>query len=246
MSRRKDPKQLFKLMTYVVGHQPDEFGLAPDQDGFFRIKDVIKAICEEPGWGYVRQSHVNEVLITLRNHPFVMQGDRIQVEHADEKVRPVSGVMPPKLLYHCVRRKAYPVVYQKGIMPTGHAHVFLATTEAMAVRMGKRRDPKPVLLTVLAHRAYQQGVQFLQQGQCLYLTDHIPVSCFSGPPLPKEKQEDQKGRKEQPVAPKPSPGSFALDMERSHELQRQRVKRKGLKKDVGWKKDARKLRRKQK
>ena len=113
-------------MTYILGRQPDEFGLALDQEGFVRLKDLIKAICEEPGWGYVRKSHINEVLITLRDHPFLVQDDRIRVENADDGVRPVSGVIPPRLLYYCVRRKAYPVVCQKGIAPMGQHHVFLA------------------------------------------------------------------------------------------------------------------------
>jgi len=242
MARRKDPKQLFKLMTYVLGHRPDEFGLGPDQDGFFRIKDVIKAIGEEPGWAYVRQSHINEVLITLRDHPFVVQDDRIRVENADAGVRPVSGVMPPKLLYHCVRRKAYPVVCQEGIMPMGQHRVFLATTEELALRMGKRRDPEPVLLTVLAQKACQGGVPFYRQGALLYLADHIPLGFFSGPPLPKEKEEDSQ-QKKGPVKPESPPGGFVLDMDRSDALQRQKIKRKGVKKDVPWKKDARKLRR---
>jgi putative RNA 2'-phosphotransferase len=245
MGRQKDPKKLFKLMTYVLGRQPDEFGLAPDQKGFIRIKDLIKAICEEPGWGYVRKSHINEVLITLRDHPFLVEDDGIRVENADEGVRPVSGVIPPKLLYHCVRRKAYPVVCRKGIMPMGKHRVFLATTEKMALRIGRRRDADPVMLTVLAQRAYEAGVAFSRQGEALYLADHVPVSCFSGPPLPKEKAEETKQKKE-PAKPESTPGSFVLDMERSDALQRQQMKRKGVKKEVSWKKDARKLRRKQK
>ena len=70
MTRRKDPEQLLKLMTYVLERHPDEFGLVPDDDGFVRMKDLIKAITEEVGWGFVRQSHINEVLITFRDHPF--------------------------------------------------------------------------------------------------------------------------------------------------------------------------------
>lgn len=229
-------------MTYVLGHRPDEFGLALDQDGLVRLKDLIKAICEEPGWGYVRQSHINEVLITLRDHPFVVQDDRIRVENADDGVRPVSGVMPPKLLYCCVRCKAYPVVCREGIAPMGQHRVFLATTEELAVRMGKRRDPKPVLLTVLAQKALEGGVPFSRQGAFLYLADHIPPGLFSGPPLPGDKKEDSRQKRE-PVKPEAPPGSFVLDMERSHELQRQKIKRKGVKKEVPWKKDARRLRR---
>jgi putative RNA 2'-phosphotransferase len=230
-------------MNYVLGYQPDEFGLAPDKEGYIRIKDLIKAINEEPGWGYVRKSHINEVLITLRENPFVLEDDRIKRIHPDERIMPLPDVTPPKLLYHCVRNKAYRVVCEKGIMPMGQHQVFLATTKDLALRIGKRRDPRPVLLTVLALRAAKAGVPFWKQGEFLYLVDHVPVQYFAGPPLPKEKEEGAKGKEQGPAIPSVSPGSFVLDMDRSHELHRQKLKRKGVKKEVAWKKDARKLRR---
>lgn len=245
MTRRKDPEQLLKLITYILERHPDEFGLVPDDEGFIRMKDLIKAVTEEEGWGFVRQSHINEVLITLRDHPFFVDADRIKAIHVQESAVRVVGVTPPKLLYHCVRRTAHPVVYDRGIDPMGRHHVFLATTDALALRIGKRRDPKPVLLTVQALRASQQGLTFSRQGEAIYLVDHVPVGLFSGPPLPKEKEESKK-RKEPSiqVTPEFEPGGFLLDMERSEELHRQRIKEKGLRKDIAWKRQARRQRRK--
>jgi putative RNA 2'-phosphotransferase len=123
----------------------------------------------------------------------------------------------------------------------GQHQVFLATTKEMALRMGRRRDIKPVLLTIQALRASEAGVTFSRQGEELYMADHIPLGYFSGPPLPNEKEEPSKPKRESTFAPEALAGSFALDMERSPELQQQKLKRKGLKKDIQWKKDARKL-----
>ncbi|MBN1843450.1 MAG: RNA 2'-phosphotransferase [Deltaproteobacteria bacterium] len=244
MGRRKDPKELKKLMTYVLGRHPEEFGLVPDEDGFFHLKDLIKAISEEPGWGYVRKSHIHEVLITFRENSFIFQDERIKVANPDETVSPVSGAVPPKLLYHCVRQRAYPLVCEKGIMPMGQRRVFLATTEELALRMGRRRDQKPVLLTVQAKRAYDAGVIFSGQGELIYLVDRIPVGYFSGPSLPKEKRDASKPKKESLFGPEKQAGSFILDMERSLELHQQKLKRKGVKKEISWKKDSRRSRRK--
>jgi putative RNA 2'-phosphotransferase len=246
VGRPKTAKELRKLMTYVLGRRPDEFGLVPDHEGFVRVKDLIKAISEEPGWGYVRRSHIHEVLITSSDRPFILEEDRIKAAGCDAAVRPVPDVVPPKLLYHCVRRKAYPVVCEKGISPMGQHHVFLATTQDMALRIGKRRDPKPVLLTVQARRAGEAGVSSSRQGEFLYMVDHVPVGYFSGPPLPKEKREAPQAKKEGAPAEDTLAGTFVLDMERSKELQQQRLKRKGLKKDIAWKKEARRFRRRRK
>jgi putative RNA 2'-phosphotransferase len=244
MGMRKDPKQLGKLMAYVLGHRPDEFGLVPDEEGFVRLKDLVKALSEEPGWGYVRKSHIHEVLITCGEDAFVTADDRIKAARPQASVGPVPGAVPPKLLYCCVRHKAYPVVCEKGLSPMGRRQVFLATTEDMALRMGKRRDSKPVLVTVQAQRASEAGMAFSMQGELIYMVDHVPVGYFSGPPLPKEKRKPTEPKKEAPLTRQALPGSFTLDMERAHELQRQGLKRKGVRKEIAWKKDARKMRRK--
>jgi putative RNA 2'-phosphotransferase len=174
----------------------------------------------------------------------VFEGDCIKGRSIQEEGRLTEGVIPPKLLYHCVRRKAYPVVCDKGIMPMGQHQVFLSNNEALALRIGKRRDPKPVLLTVQAFRASQQGVSFARQGKRIYLVDHVPVGFFSGPPLPKEKKKEEGKKKDKPDIQQPTdPGVFALDMERSESLQRQKMKRKGRKKKISWKEEARKMRR---
>ena len=242
MGRQKGPKQLEKLISYILGRRPDEFGLVLNDQGFVRLKDLLKAISEEPGWGYVRKLHIREVLMTSCEKSFVIDNDKIKAVCLDDAPACVEDIVPPKLLYHCVRPRAYPVVCRQGIIPLGQPRVYLATTEELAQRMGKRRAPVPVLLTVLAQRAFKAGVRFSKQGDFIYMTDHVPVGYFTGPPLPKEKKKEAP-----PVAiPENPPGSFTFQLERSRTLQQQRLRRKGLRKEIVWKKDARRLRRKRK
>jgi hypothetical protein len=104
-----------------------------------------------------------------------------------------------------------------------------------------------VLLTVQAKRAFEAGVKFSRQGEFIYMTDHVPVGYFTGPPLPKEKKkEDPKPKKESVAIRESLPGSFTFDRERSRALQQQRIRQKGLKKEIAWKKDVRRARRKRK
>jgi len=247
MGRKKEPKHLEKVMFYILGRCPDEFGLVLDDQGFVRLKDLLKAISEEPGWGYVRKSHIHEVLMSCCEKPFVLENDKIRAACSDHALNLEEAIFPPRLLYHCVRQRAHPVVCRQGITPLGQPRVFLATTEELALRMGRRRDPAPVLLTVQAQRAFEAGVRFSKQGEFIYITDHVPVGYFTGPPLPKEKKKEAPKPKKGPAAiPEAPPGSFTLDMERSRTLQRQRLKRKGIKKEIVWKKGVRRMRRKKK
>jgi putative RNA 2'-phosphotransferase len=245
MGKHKHPKQLEKLMAYVLGRQPDEFGLVLDERGFVRLKDLLKAISEEPGWGHVRRSHIQEVLVASGSASFVLEGEKIKAVSRDEAPDCRETSVLPKVLYHCVRRKAYSVICKQGITPLGQPAVFLAVNEELARRMGRRRDPSPVLLAVHAKRAGEAGVKFSKYGRFLYIADHVPVSYFTGPPPPQDKGRERSKPKVEAVSGLGDlPGSFILSMERSEALQRQRLKRKGLKKEIAWKKDVRRLKRK--
>lgn len=245
MSRRKNTKQIEKLLTYMIGRRPDEFGLVLDDRGWIRLRDIVKAMSEEPGWGYVRKSHIHEALITSGEKAFIVEDEKIRAVHRDDIPNWEEDVFPPKLLYHCLRRRAYPGVCKQGIKTSGQPGVLLATTEELAQRMGKRRDPVPVLVTVHAQRAAETGVRFSKYGELIYVTNHIPVGCFTGPPpLKGEKKEAPKHKKETVETADDMPGSFKFNVERSQALQQQRLKRKGVRKEIAWKQDVRRLRRK--
>ncbi|OEU79631.1 MAG: hypothetical protein BA872_07360 [Desulfobacterales bacterium C00003060] len=247
MGRQKDPKKLSKLMSYILGRRPDEFGLVLDDHGFVHLRDLLKAISEEPGWGYVHKSHIQEVLMTSSQKSFALENDKIKAICRNNGLNPDEEIVPPKLLYHCVRPRAYPVVCQRGIMPLGQAGVFLATTEELSRRIGKRRDPAPVLLTVHGQMAFESGIRFSRQGELIYITDHVPVAYFTGPPLPKEKKKEApKPQKELAALPENLSGSFTFDVERSRALQQLRPKQKGVRKEIAWKRDVRRSRLKRK
>ena len=66
-------------MTYILGHNPDEFGLVPDREGFITFKELLWAFHEEPGWSYVRQSSINEVLLSEDRTSFEVKGKSFDI-----------------------------------------------------------------------------------------------------------------------------------------------------------------------
>lgn len=214
MAKQRSAKQLAKLIDYILSRRPDEFGLVTDARGFIKIKELLKAINEEEGFRYVRRSHLDEILITLPDHSFEVADKVIRSKVRDRLPQRACAVDTPKLLFTCVRQKAYPHVIGKGIRPTGFSHIILSSNPDMAARIGKRIDPAPILLTVNAQQSQIKGVVFFQAGESLYLADFIPAGCFMGPALPKEKPGTVKSvTKEKPAQPQ-TPGSFLVDMQK--------------------------------
>jgi putative RNA 2'-phosphotransferase len=232
---------LSRLLSYVLGHRPDEFGLAPDPEGFIPYKDLLQAIHEEPGWGYVRQGHIHEVLYGKDRPLFDAAEDRLRaVERRWTLDLETSPETLPKILHVAVRRRAHAYVLERGLR--SDRFLVLSGNPDMALRIGKRKDPKPVLLEIHTTPAREQGVQFWTFGQ-LYLAREIAAGFISGPPVEVEESAEKEANKPgEKAAGKPtefSPGTFLLDVRKDPDPKR-RIKGRKAK---GWKEESRKLRR---
>lgn len=236
--KSKNTQKLSKFLSYVLGRRPDEFGLVLDEKGFTTVKELLKSLNEEEGWRHIRLAHLKEVIFTLAPAPIEIEDNRIRA-----KVRtqlPTSVPLterPPKLLYIAVRRRAYPVIVEKGLqVPTGRSHLVLSPDENMARRIGRRIDHQAALLTVQVAESLKKGTRLQKYGRHLFLADVIYPNTFSGPPLPKERPESVKpGRIAEPEQPK-TPGSYFPELSPPEKPRRRR-------KEVDWKKDRRKARR---
>ncbi len=195
-------ERLSKLLSYILRHRPDEYGLVLDPEGYVSIKDLLQALHEEEGWSFVRRDHLQELALTSDRARFEMGDNRIRASYGHSL--PVfiryERVEPPKILYHATRRRTYPVILVQGLKPMGRQHVHLATTRELALRVGRRRDPDPVLMEIQALKAHHEGIPFYQANELIFLVDALAPQYLVGPPLykikmdkpPKEKKEEEK------------------------------------------------------
>ncbi|MBW2027735.1 MAG: RNA 2'-phosphotransferase [Deltaproteobacteria bacterium] len=242
MPRRNQIRRenLVRLMTYMLAYRPDEFGLVPDPEGYVSFKELLWAIHEEEGMGYVQRGHINEILMGKERDTFQTDGSRIRAldrHWTIEQGPSAQGV--PRILYTSVRRRAYPKVLRDGLRSSGGKYIVLAGDREMAQRIGRRRDPHPVVLQVRTREAQKETRPFLSFGK-LYLAEMVPAPSITGPPLPKEKEKGQRGGERRTEAGKSvdfEAGTFFLEMNKE-EGAREGLKR--GKKRKGWKEQARK------
>jgi len=225
---------LSRLLHYILGTRPDEFGLVPDQEGFIPIKELLKVIHEEPHMAYVRESHLKEVILHDSGHVFEVAEGKIRSKK--RSFIPLEGQdalpNPPKLLFMGVKRKTYSAVLTHGLLPGAGDHVVMTTDRDLAIRIAHRQDQRPVVFEIRAQAASDSGTAFFPFGDSLYVADRVPAQFIKGPPLPKdlpEQREPARTKKE------PAPGSFVLDLDKDLD----RTRREGAKKKKGWKDEAR-------
>ncbi len=246
MNRQKQIEQFAKLAATILGHCPYEFGLVPDADGFVKIKEFIQSIIETDGWRHISIRHVNDMMLMLTDPPVEVDHNRIRAKDRDHLPPCGPCENPPKLLYISIKQKSYPAVVTDGIHPTFHARVICSEDPAIAERIGKRRDPHPVLLTVHTGLMKNQGLIIYQSGEGIYQADNIPAGCFTGPPLPNEKHVGNHAEKKLNPADiykrQAQAGAFHFDPFSINPSTKNSQKGKHGEKDLSWKRNKKRLR----
>jgi putative RNA 2'-phosphotransferase len=234
-------RSLARFMLYVLGHRPDEFGLLPDEEGFVPYKELLWILHEEPGWGYVRKGHINEVLLGPDRNLFEAREDTIRALdrrwHFDLE-NPAQSL--PSTLFVGVRRRAHSNVIEKGLAAAQGKHIVLSPDRDMATRIGRRRDQKPVLLEISTRSVSEAGIALNPFGD-LFIANQVPADAMTGPPVPKKDMETTQKREKAIPDKRPDfgAGTFVLDVKRDPDPSRHP---KG-KKRKGWKEEARRTRR---
>jgi putative RNA 2'-phosphotransferase len=100
MKHRHTVTKLSKMLVYVLGRQPDAFGLIPDAQGYVKVKDLLKALGEEPGWRHVRSAHIREVGYSIGAPPVETKDNLIRAVDRSRLPSPEIPADLPKLLYY--------------------------------------------------------------------------------------------------------------------------------------------------
>jgi putative RNA 2'-phosphotransferase len=238
-------EDLSRLLTYALGHRPDEFGLVPDAEGFVPVKRLLQALREEPGWSHVREGLLREVLVHDRER-FETEGPRIRARERRFQVDLARPVPPPAgLLFSPVRKRAHAHVLEHGLEARADGPHILTADRETALRIGRRTDPSPVILEVHIPAEGERAVPLYPFGDLL-LAWEVPAGAVVGPTLSKEQQKalekpSKAERKDEREAGTRSfeAGTFTLDARRDPDPAR---RGKGRKRRT-WKEKARKQRR---
>ena len=244
MSRKNliKTRNLSRLICYILEHKPYEFGLLPDSEGFVKYRDLLQAIHEEQGWGYVKEGNINEVLLGTDGSLFQTADDRIRSKARRWKLNldvPCRSV--PKILFTGIRRRAHPVIMEKGLIRTEGIIYLFSPDRRMAERLGKRRDNEPVILEITADSAIKKGALIYAFGD-LFIAFELSPEYIAGPAVPKSviKAKEEKAKKAKEPASDFQPGSFILDIS----MDPHQIKKPGGRKKKGWKEEIKRQRRK--
>ena len=170
-------EDLSKEISYALRHAPWEYELEMDEEGWVPVSQLLEALNGTKMWSDLTQRDLEKM---------IEEADKKRHEIVDGKIRAFYGHSipmkihkqeqnPPRILYHGTTNQAMPSIMEKGLLPKSRQYVHLSKDVETAETVGKRRDPKPVILKVLATEASQDGIKFYLGNEKVWLADMVPA-----------------------------------------------------------------------
>lgn len=163
-------EKLGRIISGALRHFPGELGLKLDEHGWANIDDLEKAIVAKYPWA--RRYHIEAMLDTDEKGRYERSGERVRARYGHsiniDLDYPVSDF---DVLYYGTSEEEADRILEIGLKPVNQHNVHLSKSIEEAVKVACIRTEHPVIISVDARRAKQNGIKIIDAG---------PV-CLSGP-----------------------------------------------------------------
>jgi putative RNA 2'-phosphotransferase len=179
---KKDLRDLSKLVSHALRHEPEVYGLRLDKDGWVSLDTFIAAVrASNPRWGAVTEADLVAIAGSFEKKRHEMSDGRIRAAygHSVEAAIEWPVLPPPPMLYHGTSPQAVEAIMKEGLRPMERTHVHLSVDPDGARAVGLRKSATPVLLNIRALDAHAQGHRFYQVDARIWLADAIPPAFLN-------------------------------------------------------------------
>ena len=131
-------ERITRSLAYMLRHQPEEFGLEVDKQGWAALSDVVHALNEKLGED-VEEADVHAAVDSGDRKRYEIQGDRVRALYGHSiEIEPGEPSEPPEHVYVGVSRMDADRAARHGLRSGRRRFLHLATTIEDAIDLGKR------------------------------------------------------------------------------------------------------------
>lgn len=171
----KHLKEVGRLLSLVLRHEPGHIGITLDQEGYVRVDDLLVALdrhgktIDRAGLAWIVQEN------NKQRFGFSADGSRIRANqgHSVAVDLGLTPVQPPEQLFHGTAESSVASILREGLQSQSRQHVHLSTDAGTATQVGGRHG-KPVILVVNSGALHRSGHAFYCSANGVWLTDHVP------------------------------------------------------------------------
>lgn len=181
---------LGRVMTGILRHFPDRYGIAVDVHGWIELGQLVHAISSRHrGYHWLRAHHLVAIAESDPKGRYEVRDDRIRATygHTVEIDLDLPTDLIPDQLYFPATTDEAPLLLEVGLKPSDRRKVHLSKTAEDARAAGQVRHPDPVLLEIDARSAQADGIVILRAARTVFLTNEVPpkyLRRIESPPAP--------------------------------------------------------------
>lgn len=174
-----------RMLTGILRHFPEKFGVKLDEHGWASIYEIVKGIKRKHRkFRWLRIKHIIALVLTDEK-------GRYQLDIENKKVRATYGHsikvdlsdLPteniPEKLYYPTTQEELEFIHEIGLRPGDRKWVHLSKTYRDAYIAGRHRVDDPIILEVDAKGAIEEGYQIYAAAKSVYITQEIPPKFIS-------------------------------------------------------------------
>jgi len=165
-----------KFLSLLLRHKPETIGLELDESGWANIKELIEL--SKQNKKTMDLPLIHQVVATNDKQRFSISDDgrfiRANQGHSIPVNLELEPVQPPSSLFHGTATRFLNSIFEQGLVKRNRQHVHLSATKETATAVGQRHG-KPVILMINSFLMHENGYEFFQSKNGVWLTDHIPT-----------------------------------------------------------------------
>lgn len=163
--------RLSKWMSYILRHSPHDAQLVLDLQGWVSLDDFKKA-AQDKGFD---PTEIETVVETSDKKRFEIRDGMIRASqgHSQPVELGYKASLPPRYLYHGTTEEAAHAILRSGIRKGQRHHVHLSVDVETARIVGSRRAGKTVIFKVCAKDMANDGIEFYQSQNGVWLTNYV-------------------------------------------------------------------------
>ncbi len=167
-------ERIGRLMSGILRHFPDRFGLTMDENGWVHFEPFVRAVRKKLKWA--NQWLIKAVIYSDEKGRYELKGDKIRARYGhsvDVRLDDMPEATEDVLYYGTSEEEAQRIL-EVGIKPVRQTFVHLSTTFEKSVEVAMLRTDKPIVFEIDAKKARSDGMRIIKANDTIALAKEIP------------------------------------------------------------------------
>ena len=176
-----DKIRLSKLLSGILRHFPEKYGLKLDDQGFVDIDLLIERIRREnPSFNWIKRQHILAIVETSSKKRFEIKDNRIRAIYGHSIPVKIKYVEEKnvKYAYHGTSTLFLDKILSEGIKPMKRLYVHLTIDLDTALENARRKKGRPAILLVDLDRMRKMGYKIYRANEKILLTKYVPTNVI--------------------------------------------------------------------